>query len=71
MPVGQDIYQATLPALGDYAVVGTSPLVVGAKAGSTSTSRSGEIIFGAAVVVVIGLVVIGVLRRRRHTEEPT
>lgn len=71
IPVGQDIYQATLPALGDYAVVGTSALVVGAKAGSSSTSRSGEIIFGAAVVVVIALVVIGVLRRRRRTEDPT
>ncbi|HEY8302267.1 MAG TPA: hypothetical protein VIG48_10235 [Jatrophihabitans sp.] len=70
VPVGQDIYQATLPALGDYAVVGTSPLVVGAKAGSSTTSRSGVIIFVGAVVVVLGLIVIGVVRRRRRTEEP-
>lgn len=69
--VGRDIYQANLPALGAYAVVGTAPLVVGAKAATTSASRTGVIIFVAAILVVIALIVIGVLRRRQrqHTSE--
>lgn len=71
VPVGRDIYQAALPALGDYAVVGSKPLVVGAKAASGTTSASGVIIFVAAVAVVLVLVVLGVLRRRRRpVEEP-
>jgi hypothetical protein len=71
VPVGRDIYQATLPTLGAYAVVGSKPLVVGAKAGTGSTSRTGIIIFVAAVAVVIVLIVLGILRRRRRLlEEP-
>jgi hypothetical protein len=67
--VGRDIYQATLPTLGAYAVVGTKPLVVGATAGGGATSRTGVIIFIAAILVVIVLVVVGVLRRRQRTPE--
>lgn len=59
---GQDIYQATLPGFGDYAVVGTSPLQLDAQ--SSSTSRTGIIVFVAAIIVVVALVVIAVRRRR-------
>jgi hypothetical protein len=67
--VGRDIYQASLPSLGDYAVVGSKPLVVGAQANSGTTSRTGVIILVGAIVVVIGLVTVGVLRRRQRTSE--
>ena len=34
-----------------------------------STSRTGVIILVGAIVVVIGLVIVGVLRRRQRTSE--
>lgn len=72
VPVGQDIYQAKLPGFGDYAVVGNSPLEVGAKSGSTS--KTGIIVFVVAVGAVIALIVVAVVRRRRNgtaAEGPT
>jgi hypothetical protein len=63
VPVGQDIYQAELPSLGRYAVVGSSPLQLTNK---QSTTYIGIIIAVAAGLVVILLVVIGVRRRSRR-----
>ncbi|HEY2298985.1 MAG TPA: hypothetical protein VGH43_14725 [Jatrophihabitans sp.] len=68
VPVGQDIYQAELPSLGRYAVVGTSPLQLTTKQNTTYT---GIIIAVASGLIVVVLVVIGVRRRsgRRLPEE--
>jgi hypothetical protein len=70
VPVGRDIYEAGLPGLGKYAVVGSSSLQFG-TAGS-ATSRTGVIIFVAALVVVVALVIVGWRRRvaRRDVEIP-
>lgn len=69
IPVGNDIYQATLPGLGKYAVVGSSALDVsqlnGASTNKGGTSTTGVIIAVAAIVGVIVLVVIAIRRRRR------
>jgi hypothetical protein len=67
--VGNDIYQATLPGLGKYAVIGSSALDVSQLNGNAAsknggTSATGVIIAVAAIVVVIVLVVIGIRRRR-------
>ena len=69
VPVGNDIYQATLPGLGKYAVIGSSALDVSQLNGGTGgknggTSTTGVIIAVVAIVVVILLVVIGIRRRR-------
>jgi hypothetical protein len=64
VPVGNDIYQATLPGLGRYAVVGSTPL----SFSKATTSTLGIVVAVAAVVVVIALVVVGVLRRRRRAD---
>jgi hypothetical protein len=65
-PIGNDIYQATLPSLGRYAVVGSSPLDFSARSGTT---YMGILVIAAAVLVVVVLVVIGVRRRRRRPVE--
>ncbi len=67
--VGRDIYQASLPALGDYAVIGSKPLVVGTQASSGKTSATGVIVLVGAILVVIVLVIVGVVRRRQRTSE--
>jgi hypothetical protein len=70
--VGNDIYQATLPSLGRYAVIGTNPLDTSLlKGGSakTSTNMTGIIVSVAAIVVIIVLVVIGVRRRSERRRE--
>ena len=72
--VGNDIYQATLPALGRYAVIGTKPIdVTLLKGGSakTRTNTIGIIVSVAAILVVIALVIIGIRRRSaRRRDEP-
>jgi hypothetical protein len=75
VPVGNDIYQATLPGLGKYAVIGSSPLDVGqlkngSGAKNAATSATGVVIAVVAVVVVVLLVVIGIRRRRKPADEP-
>ena len=69
VPAGQDIYEAELPSLGRYAVIGSSPLQLTQK---QSTTYLGTIIAVAAGVIVLVLVLIGVRRRRRRgsPEEP-
>jgi hypothetical protein len=63
VPIGNDIYQAELPSLGRYAVVGTSPLDLTKK---STTTYTGIIIAGAAGLIVVVLIVIGVRRRSRR-----
>jgi hypothetical protein len=63
VPIGTDIYQAELPSLGRYAVVGTSPLDLTKKSATTYT---GIIIAGVAGLIVVVLIVIGVRRRSRR-----
>lgn len=65
-PVGRDIYSARLPALGRYAVIGTSPINVSdLRCGGSGTSSTGVVIASAAGGVVVLLAVFGILRRRR------
>jgi hypothetical protein len=64
-PVGNDIYQAVLPGLGMYAVIGTEQLDFGSGGGSTTVT--GILIAVAAVLVVAALILVAVWRRRRAT----
>lgn len=66
--IGNDIYQAPLPALGRYAVIGTEPLDF--SKGGKSTTRSGWLISAGALVVIVVLVVVA-LRRRRELSRPS
>jgi hypothetical protein len=72
VPVGNDIYQSTLPALGRYAVIGSKPLDVTQlnKGGGQTTTHTGLFIAGAAVLVIIVLIIIGVRRRRELSRAP-
>ena len=60
---GNDIYQAEFPGLGDYAVIGSSPLKINSSSKS-GTSIIGIAIAAGAVVVIVVLAIIGVRRRR-------
>jgi hypothetical protein len=66
---GQDIYIAELSQFGRFAVVGTAPLDVtqlrGANKGSGGASSTGLVVGIGAVVVVVGLFLVGVWRRGR------
>lgn len=61
VPAGSDVYQAPLPALGRYAVIGSTKL----GGGKAPASKTGIIVSVVAVIVVIGLFVIGARRRSK------
>lgn len=65
---GRDIYAAQFVALGSYAVIGTSPIDVSmlpGAGGSSGAGSTGLIIGIAALVVVVGLYLLGRHRRAR------
>ncbi len=74
---GQDIYAAQLTQFGRFAVVGTKPLDVSQLAGSgdgkSGGSKIGLVVGAGAVVVLVGLYLLGrrrraTVRRREHAE---
>jgi hypothetical protein len=68
VPTGTDIYQARLPALGRYAVIGSSPIDVSQLklgGGETPATNVGIIVSVIAIVIVVALFIIGERRRSR------
>ncbi len=63
IPVGSDIYQAALPGLGKYAVLGSEPLDF--SSGGGSTTPTGIFIAAGFLLVVAALILVRVWRRRR------